>query len=164
MKILVTGGAGFIGSAVVRRGIHEGHTIKNIDKLTYAACIENLKSVCDHPNYSFEKIDICNGSKLINCFNKFMPDAVMHLAAESHVDRSIDTPSIFVQSNIVGTYEILEASKKYWEYQGKPESFRFHHISTDEVYGSLEKQVYLLKAHLTTPNHLIQHPKHHQII
>ena len=87
MKILVTGGAGFIGSAVVRRGIHEGHTIKNIDKLTYAACIENLKSVCDHPNYSFEKIDICNGSKLINCFNKFMPDAVMHLAAESHVDR-----------------------------------------------------------------------------
>ena len=139
MKILVTGGAGFIGSAVVRRGIHEGHTIKNIDKLTYAACIENLKSVCNHPNYSFEKIDICNGSKLINCFNKFMPDAVMHLAAESHVDRSIDTPSIFVQSNIVGTYEILEASKKYWEYRGKPESFRFHHISTDEVYGSLGK-------------------------
>ena len=137
MKILVTGGAGFIGSAVVRRGIHEGHTIKNIDKLTYAACIENLKSVCDNPNYSFEKIDICNGSKLINCFNKFMPDAVMHLAAESHVDRSIDTPSVFVQSNIVGTYEILEASKKYWEHQGKPKSFRFHHISTDEVYGSL---------------------------
>ena len=139
MKILVTGGAGFIGSAVVRRGIHEGHTIKNIDKLTYAACIENLKSVCDHPNYSFEKIDICNGSELIKCFNKFMPDAVMHLAAESHVDRSIDTPSVFVQSNIVGTYEILEASKKYWEHQGKPESFRFHHISTDEVYGSLGK-------------------------
>ena len=97
MKILVTGGAGFIGSAVVRRGIHEGHTIKNIDKLTYAACIENLKSVCDHPNYSFEKIDICNGSELVKCFNKFMPDAVMHLAAESHVDRSIDTPSVFVK-------------------------------------------------------------------
>ena len=87
MKILVTGGAGFIGSAVVRQGIHEGHIIKNIDKLTYAACVENLNSICDHPSYSFEEIDICNGSALKKCFNKFMPDAVMHLAAESHVDR-----------------------------------------------------------------------------
>ena len=109
MKILVTGGAGFIGSAVVRRAINEGHIIKNIDKLTYAACIENLNSICDHPNYSFEKIDICNGSALKKCFNKFMPDAVMHLAAESHVDRSIDAPSAFIQSNIIGTYELLEA-------------------------------------------------------
>ena len=139
MKILVTGGAGFIGSAVVRQGIHEGHIIKNIDKLTYAACVENLNSICDHPSYSFEKIDICNGSALKKCFNKFMPDAVMHLAAESHVDRSIDAPSAFIQSNIIGTYELLEASRNYWIKQGQPINFRFHHISTDEVYGSLGK-------------------------
>ena len=123
MKILVTGGAGFIGSALVRQGIHEGHIIKNIDKLTYAACVENLNSICDHPNYSFEEIDICNGSALIKCFNKFMPDAVMHLAAESHVDRSIDAPSAFIQSNIIGTYELLEASRTYWIKQGK--TYRF---------------------------------------
>ena len=139
MKILVTGGAGFIGSAVVRQGIHEGHIIKNIDKLTYAACVENLNSICDHPSYSFEEIDICNGSALKKCFNKFMPDAVMHLAAESHVDRSIDAPSAFIQSNIIGTYELLEASRNYWIKQGQPINFRFHHISTDEVYGSLGK-------------------------
>jgi dTDP-glucose 4,6-dehydratase len=137
MKILVTGGAGFIGSAVVRQGIHEGHIIKNIDKLTYAACVENLNSICDHPSYSFEEIDICNGSALKKCFNKFMPDAVMHLAAESHVDRSIDAPSAFIQSNIIGTYELLEASRNYWIKQGQPIDFRFHHISTDEVYGTL---------------------------
>ena len=115
MKILVTGGAGFIGSAVVRRGIHEGHTIKNIDKLTYAACIENLKSVCDHPNYSFEEIDICNGSALIKCFNKFMPDAVMHLAAESHVDRSINDPIYFIKNNINSATNLFYAYLKYFK-------------------------------------------------
>ncbi|MDB9877676.1 dTDP-glucose 4,6-dehydratase [Amylibacter sp.] len=137
MRILITGGAGFIGSAVVRKAIKEGHTIKNIDKLTYAACLENLDSICDHPNYSFEKIDVCNRDDLIDCFNRFKPDAIMHLAAESHVDRSIDAPSTFIHTNIIGTYEILEASRHYWKKEGQPESFRFHHISTDEVYGSL---------------------------
>jgi len=137
MKILITGGAGFIGSAVVRKAIKEGHTIKNIDKLTYAACLESLDSICDHPNYSFEKIDVCNRDDLIDCFNRFKPDAIMHLAAESHVDRSIDAPSTFIYTNIIGTYEILEASRHFWKKEGQPESFRFHHISTDEVYGSL---------------------------
>ncbi|MDC1243491.1 dTDP-glucose 4,6-dehydratase [Amylibacter sp.] len=137
MRILITGGAGFIGSAVVRKAIKEGHTIKNIDKLTYAACLESLDSICDHPNYSFEKIDVCNRDDLIDCFNRFKPDAIMHLAAESHVDRSIDAPSTFIHTNIIGTYEILEASRHYWKKEGQPESFRFHHISTDEVYGSL---------------------------
>lgn len=137
MRILITGGAGFIGSAVVRKAIKDGHTIKNIDKLTYAACLENLDSICDHPNYSFEKIDVCNRNDLIDCFNRFKPDAIMHLAAESHVDRSIDAPSTFIHTNIIGTYEILEASRHYWKKEGQPESFRFHHISTDEVYGSL---------------------------
>lgn len=137
MRILITGGAGFIGSAVVRKAIKEGHTIKNIDKLTYAACLENLDSICDHPNYSFEKIDVCNRDDLIDCFNRFKPDAIMHLAAESHVDRSIDAPSTFIYTNIIGTYEILEASRHFWKKEGQPESFRFHHISTDEVYGSL---------------------------
>ena len=137
MRILITGGAGFIGSAVVRKAIKEGHTIKNIDKLTYAACLESLDSICDHPNYSFEKIDVCNRDGLIDCFNRFKPDAIMHLAAESHVDRSIDAPSTFIYTNIIGTYEILEASRHFWKKEGQPESFRFHHISTDEVYGSL---------------------------
>ena len=137
MRILITCGAGFIGSAVVRKAIKEGHTIKNIDKLTYAACLESLDSICDHPNYSFEKIDVCNRDDLIDCFNRFKPDAIMHLAAESHVDRSIDAPSTFIYTNIIGTYEILEASRHFWKKEGQPESFRFHHISTDEVYGSL---------------------------
>ena len=137
MRILITGGAGFIGSAVVRKAIKEGHTIKNIDKLIYAACLESLDSICDHPNYSFEKIDVCNRDDLIDCFNRFKPDAIMHLAAESHVDRSIDAPSTFIYTNIIGTYEILEASRHFWKKEGQPESFRFHHISTDEVYGSL---------------------------
>ena len=137
MRILITGGAGFIGSAVVKKAIKEGHTIKNIDKLTYAACLESLDSICDHPNYSFEKIDVCNRDDLIDCFNRFKPDAIMHLAAESHVDRSIDAPSTFIYTNIIGTYEILEASRHFWKKEGQPESFRFHHISTDEVYGSL---------------------------
>ena len=137
MKILVTGGAGFIGSAVVRQAINDGHNVINLDKLTYAACLENLDSVCDSPNYAFEQIDICDGAALAACFEKHQPDAIMHLAAESHVDRSIDGPSAFMHTNIIGTYEMLEAARAYWDAKGRPDDFRFHHISTDEVYGSL---------------------------
>ena len=137
MKIIVTGGAGCIGSAVVRQAVSNGHSVVNLDKLTYAACLNNLSSVCDNPNYKFEKIDICNGIALKACFQKHQPDAIMHLAAESHVDRSIDEPSAFIHTNIVGTYEVLEATRSYWENKGRPNTFRFHHISTDEVYGSL---------------------------
>lgn len=137
MKIIVTGGAGFIGSAVVRQAIRDGHSVINLDKLTYAACLENLNSVSDSPNYAFEQIDICDGPALAACFEKHQPDAIMHLAAESHVDRSIDGPSAFMHTNIIGTYEMLEAARAYWDGKGRPESFRFHHISTDEVYGSL---------------------------
>jgi dTDP-glucose 4,6-dehydratase len=137
MKILVTGGAGFIGSAVVRQAINDGHSVVNLDKLTYAACLENLNSVSDSPNYAFEQIDICDGPALATCFEKHQPDAIMHLAAESHVDRSIDGPSAFMHTNIIGTYEMLEAARAYWDGKGRPDDFRFHHISTDEVYGSL---------------------------
>lgn len=137
MKIFLTGGAGFIGSAVVRQGIADGHTILNYDKLTYAACLENVESVAGHTNYSFVEGDICDGNLLTETFSAFKPDAVMHLAAESHVDRSIDGPADFINTNIVGTFTILEAARLYWSKEGKPETFRFHHISTDEVYGSL---------------------------
>jgi dTDP-glucose 4,6-dehydratase len=139
MKIIVTGGAGFIGSAVVRQAIRDGHTVVNLDKLTYAACLENLNSVSNSPSYSFEQIDICDSVAVTACLEKHQPDAIMHLAAESHVDRSIDGPLAFMQTNIIGTYQLLEAARAYWEGRGRPESFRFHHISTDEVYGSLGK-------------------------
>ena len=137
MKLLVTGGAGFIGSAVVRRAIADGHEVVNMDALTYAACLENVAMVADKPGYAFEKADIRDRSALDAVFAKHKPDAVMHLAAESHVDRSIDGPGDFIETNITGTYNMLEAARTYWNGQGKPESFRFHHISTDEVFGSL---------------------------
>lgn len=137
MKLLVTGGAGFIGSAVVRRAIADGHEVVNMDALTYAACLENVAMVADKPGYAFEKADIRDRSALDAVFAKHKPDAVMHLAAESHVDRSIDGPGDFIETNITGTYNMLEAARAYWNGQGKPESFRFHHISTDEVFGSL---------------------------
>ena len=137
MKLLVTGGAGFIGSAVVRQAIRDGHTVVNLDKLTYAACLENVASVADSPNYSFVQADICDRSTLDTIFADHQPDAIMHLAAESHVDRSIDGPGEFIITNINGTYTMLEAARSYWEAQGRPDSFRFHHISTDEVFGSL---------------------------
>ena len=137
MKILVTGGAGFIGSAVVRRAIAEGHAIVNLDALTYAACLANLDSVADNPAYAFEHADIRDGDALARIFHAHQPDAVMHLAAESHVDRSIEGPGAFIETNVNGTYQLLEASRRYWEGRGKPDGFRFHHISTDEVYGSL---------------------------
>ena len=137
MKILVTGGAGFIGSAVVRRAIAEGHSVVNLDALTYAACLDNVASVADSPNYAFEKADIRDPAALARIFRDHKPDAVMHLAAESHVDRSIDGPGAFIETNVNGTYNLLQAARAHWESLGKPEGFRFHHISTDEVYGSL---------------------------
>ncbi|WP_425041383.1 dTDP-glucose 4,6-dehydratase [Primorskyibacter sp. S187A] len=137
MKILVTGGAGFIGSAVVRHAIAAGHHVVNLDALTYAACLENIASVASSPNYAFEQTDIRNRVDIDTVFAKHSPDAVMHLAAESHVDRSIDGPGDFIETNITGTYNMLEAARTYWDAQGKPEGFRFHHISTDEVFGSL---------------------------
>jgi dTDP-glucose 4,6-dehydratase len=137
----VTGGAGFIGSAVVRHLIaNTDVTVCNIDKLTYAGNTESLASVADNSRYEFQQVDICDTSALHEIFARFEPDAVMHLAAESHVDRSIDSPSDFIQTNIVGTYSMLEASRRYWSTLAaeQKQRFRFHHISTDEVYGDLE--------------------------
>lgn len=137
MKILVTGGCGFIGSAVVRQAIQAGHQIVNIDKLTYAANLANVETVADHPAYAFEQADIADRAAMDRIFVEHSPDAVMHLAAESHVDRSIDGPGVFIRTNIEGTYTLLEAARSFWDRQGRPDSFRFHHVSTDEVYGSL---------------------------
>ncbi|PLW77773.1 dTDP-glucose 4,6-dehydratase [Cohaesibacter celericrescens] len=137
MRILVTGGAGFIGSAVVRLAVSRGHHVINMDALTYAACQDNVASVADSPLYAFEHADIRDRVALDRVFTKHNPDVVMHLAAESHVDRSIDGPGDFIETNITGTYNMLEAARSYWMGAGKPETFRFHHISTDEVFGSL---------------------------
>ncbi len=137
MKILVTGGAGFIGSAVVRRAIQRGHQVVNLDALTYAACLENVAMVAEHPGYAFVEADIRDRAALDRIFATHAPDAVMHLAAESHVDRSIDEPGDFIETNITGSFNMLEAARKYWIEAGRPAAFRFHHISTDEVYGSL---------------------------
>ena len=137
MKLLVTGGAGFIGSAVVRLAVARGHQVVNLDALTYAACLDNVASVSDSPDYAFEQADIRDRAALDRIFATHQPDAVMHLAAESHVDRSIDGPGDFIETNITGTYNMLEAARSYWVGQGRPGGFRFHHISTDEVFGSL---------------------------
>ena len=141
MKILVTGGAGFIGSAVIRHIIHNtDDEVLNIDKLTYAGNLESLKDIDQNARYSFQQIDICDKEALEQAFDSFKPNLVMHLAAESHVDRSIDGPSEFINTNIVGTYHLLEVARQYWQNLddiGK-QKFKFHHISTDEVYGDLE--------------------------
>ena len=137
MKILVTGGAGFIGSAVVRLAISRGHSVINVDSLSYAACLDNVKSVSDFPEYCFENADIRDRMALDHVFAKHRPDAVMHLAAESHVDRSIDGPYDFITTNVNGTFNLLEAALSFWRSQRKPANFRFHHVSTDEVFGSL---------------------------
>lgn len=137
MKLLVTGGAGFIGSAVVRQAVAKGHQVINLDALTYAANLENVASVATSPLYTFEHADIRDRAALDRIFAKHTPDAVMHLAAESHVDRSIDGPGDFIETNITGTFNLLEAARAQWVRQGRPEGFRFHHISTDEVFGSL---------------------------
>jgi dTDP-glucose 4,6-dehydratase len=139
--ILVTGGAGFIGSAVVRHIIENTQdNVVNVDKLTYAGNLESLESVENNPRYAFEQVDICDAKALARVFEHHQPDAVMHLAAESHVDRSIDGPAAFIETNIVGTYTLLEAARAYWNSLNdeRKAAFRFHHISTDEVYGDLE--------------------------
>ena len=137
MKLLVTGGAGFIGSAVVRLAVARGHQVVNLDALTYAANLANVASVAGSPAYAFEHADIRDRAALERIFTAHAPDAVMHLAAESHVDRSIDGPGDFIETNVTGTFQLLEAARKYWAGRGKPAEFRFHHISTDEVFGSL---------------------------
>ena len=137
MKILVTGGAGFIGSAVVRLAVSRGHEVVNLDALTYAACLDNVAPVAGSNLYSFEKADIRDRAALDRIFATHAPNTVMHLAAESHVDRSIDGPGNFVETNVTGTFQMLEAARAYWTRAGKPAGFRFHHISTDEVFGSL---------------------------
>jgi dTDP-glucose 4,6-dehydratase len=142
MKVIVTGGAGFIGSAVIRQYINETDVeVVNLDKLSYAGNLESLAEVADSPRYHFEQVDICDAGEVQRVFAQYQPDAVMHLAAESHVDRSIDGPAEFMQTNIIGTYTLLEAARAYWGgLNGEARSrFRFHHVSTDEVYGSLGK-------------------------
>ncbi len=140
MKILVTGGAGFIGSALVRRALADGHSVVNVDCLTYAANLESLRSIENHANYVFEQQNICDAEAIDAVFNTHKPDAVLHLAAESHVDRSIDGPEDFITTNIVGTFNLLRTARAYYEKLSteKQVQFRFHHVSTDEVYGDLD--------------------------
>lgn len=141
MKYLVTGGAGFIGSAVIRYLIkHTSHHVINLDKLTYAGNLDSLVEVSKDVRYHFEQVDICDQASLERVFSEHQPDAIMHLAAESHVDRSIDGPAAFIQTNIVGTSTLLEVARAYWQALNaeRKAKFRFHHISTDEVYGDLE--------------------------
>ena len=140
MRILVTGGAGFIGSALIRHLLNDTqHQVLNLDKLTYAGNLESLASVADNPRYQFLQADIGDSATVSRALAEFQPDAIMHLAAESHVDRSIDGPAAFIQTNIVGTYALLEATRAYWLQldEARRQAFRFHHISTDEVYGDL---------------------------
>jgi dTDP-glucose 4,6-dehydratase len=152
MKLLVTGGAGFIGSAVVRLAIAQGHQVVVLDALTYAACLDNLAPVSDSDKYRFVEGDICDRALLDQVLGDHRPEAVMHLAAESHVDRSIDGPGAFIETNIIGTYTLLEAARCYWRDSGKPDSFRFHHISTDEVFGSLGKTGHFTEETPYAPN------------
>lgn len=152
LKIFITGGAGFIGSALIRYLISEtSHSVVNIDKLTYAGNLESLASISNNARYVFERVDICDAQALTHLFNIHSPDAVMHLAAESHVDRSIDKPAAFIETNIVGTYTLLEAARHYWSQRESDQkhAFRFHHISTDEVFGDLHGTSDLFKE--TTP-------------
>ena len=151
MKILVTGGAGFIGSAVVRQLIGEtGHEVVNVDKLTYAGNLDSLAEARTDSRHHFERVDICDADAVARVFNQHQPDAVMHLAAESHVDRSIDGPGAFIQTNVVGTFTLLHAARAYWSGldDAAKQAFRFHHVSTDEVYGSLGPTGYFTE---TTP-------------
>ena len=137
MRLLITGGAGFIGSTVVRLAVARGFEVINVDALTYAGSLSNVRSVSEHRNYNFVHADICDRVSLDEILSNNKPDAILHLAAETHVDRSIDSPGEFVRTNIVGTFNLLDAALSYWIDRGRPENFRFHHISTDEVFGSL---------------------------
>ena len=139
MKILITGGAGFIGSAVVRQAVAQGHEVVNLDVLTYSANLDNVAQVASSPLYAFEEADICDAAKMAEIFARHRPDAVMHLAAESHNDRAIDGPLDFVRTNVTGTAVLLEAARAYWNALSSPakDAFRFHHVSTDEVFGAL---------------------------
>jgi len=141
MKIIVTGGAGFIGSAVIRKAVNDGHQVMNVDCLTYAANLESLKSLNTSPQYKFKNIDICDAEAIKALLSHYQPDAIMHLAAESHVDRSIDGPGAFIQTNVIGTYTLLQAARQYRDTLPPPkaDAFRFHHVSTDEVYGDLSE-------------------------
>lgn len=154
-RILITGGAGFIGSAVIRQFISDTDcNVINLDKLTYAGNLRSLDSISSDPRYSFEKVDICNAEEVARVFREHQPDAVMHLAAESHVDRSISGPATFIQTNIVGTYTLLEAARNYWSTlpSQRKATFRFHHISTDEVYGSLGATGFFTEQTAYEPN------------
>lgn len=152
MKLLITGGAGFIGSAIVRLAIAQGHEVVVLDALTYAACLDNLAPVSGSDKYRFVEGDICDRALLDQVLGDHRPEAVMHLAAESHVDRSIDGPGAFIETNITGTYTLLEAARCYWRDSSKSDSFRFHHISTDEVFGSLGKTGYFTEETSYAPN------------
>lgn len=152
MKLLVTGGAGFIGSAVVRLALQREHAVVNVDALTYAACLDNLNDVADMPDYTFEQADIRDGKALAQIFADHRPDAVLHLAAESHVDRSIDGPGAFIDTNVTGTFTLLQAARSYWEAHGRQTGFRFHHVSTDEVYGSLGAEGHFTEDTAYAPN------------
>jgi len=154
-KILITGGAGFIGSAVIRQLITETDaTVINVDKLTYAGNLQSLISVADNPRYCFEHVDICDAATVTSLFHEHQPDAVMHLAAESHVDRSITGPAAFIETNIIGTYTLLNAAREYWSELSaeRKNTFRFHHISTDEVYGSLGETGFFTENTAYQPN------------
>jgi dTDP-glucose 4,6-dehydratase len=154
-KILITGGAGFIGSAVIRQLITETDaTVINVDKLTYAGNLQSLMSVADNPRYCFEHVDICDAAKVTSLFLEHQPDAVMHLAAESHVDRSITGPAAFIETNIIGTYTLLNSAREYWSELSaeRKNTFRFHHISTDEVYGSLGETGFFTENTAYQPN------------
>jgi dTDP-glucose 4,6-dehydratase len=155
MRLLITGGAGFIGSAVIRRALRTtGHHILNLDKLTYAANLSNLETVLPSGRYCFEQADICDAAKVRHIFDVFDPDAVMHLAAESHVDRSIDGPGAFIETNINGTYTLLQAARAHYEKlpAWRRGQFRFHHISTDEVFGSLGDVGFFTEETAYAPN------------
>jgi dTDP-glucose 4,6-dehydratase len=165
-RFLITGGAGFIGSAVVRHLIRDTeHRVLVIDKLTYAGNLESLAPVSDDPRYEFARTDIVDGKKVGKIFEQFQPDVVMHLAAESHVDRSIDGPAAFIETNIVGTYTLLEAALAFWRAlpHADRRQFRFHHVSTDEVFGSLVRMAVSPKRHRTRRVRLTPHLRRHPI-
>ena len=154
-KLLITGGAGFVGSAVIRHIINNSdHSVINVDKLTYAGNLESLTSIDNDARYTFEQVDICDADEIKRVFNEHKPDIVMHLAAESHVDRSIKDPFSFAQTNVMGTLSLLQAAKEYWckDFSDK----LFYHVSTDEVYGSLGNEGFLLKRQVTILTHLTQ--------